>query len=82
LALGLFEIAGTLRPEAAQPQLGRAQAQAGAGRKSDAVRLLRRAVELGLSPQDLARALETNDAFAKLRGDADVVALLTAAPRP
>jgi len=81
-ALDLFGIAGTLRPETPQPQLGRAQAQAAAGRKPDAVRSLRRALELGLSPQDLARVLESNDAFAKLRGDPDVAALLTAAPRP
>jgi hypothetical protein len=81
-ALELFGIASTLRPEAPQPQLGRAQAQAAAGRKPDAVRSLRRALELGLSPQDLARVLESNDAFAKLRGDPDVAALLTAAPRP
>jgi predicted esterase len=81
-ALDLFGIAGTLRPETPQPQLGRAQAQAAAGRKSDAVRSLRRALELGLAPQDLARVLESNDAFAKLRGDPDVAALLTTAPRP
>ena len=81
-ALDLFEIASTLRPEAPQPQLGRAQAQAAAGRKPDAVRSLRRALELGLTPQDLARVLETNEAFAKLRSDPDVVALLAAAPQP
>jgi dienelactone hydrolase len=81
-ALDLFEVAGTLRPEAPQPQLGRAQAQAAAGRKADAVRSLRRALERGLTPQDLARVLESNDAFARLRGDPDIVALLAAAPRP
>jgi predicted esterase len=81
-ALELFEIAGTLRPQAPQPQLGRAQAQAAAGRKADAVRSLRRALELGLSPQDLARALDGNEAFAKLRDDPDVAALLATTPRP
>jgi predicted esterase len=81
-ALDLYGVAGTLRPEAPQPQLGRAQAQAAAGRKPDAVRSLRRALELGFSPQDLARVLESNDAFAKLRGDPDVTALLAAQPRP
>jgi tetratricopeptide (TPR) repeat protein len=81
-ALDLFEIASTLRPEAPQPQLGRAQAQAAAGRKPDAVRSLRRALELGLSPQDLARVVDTNDAFAKLRTDADVRALLVPPASP
>jgi len=81
-ALDLFGIAGTLRPEAPQPQLGRAQAQAAAGRKPDVVRSLRRALELGFSPRDLARVLEGNDAFAKLRSDPDVAALLAAEPRP
>jgi predicted esterase len=81
-ALDLFAVAGTLRPEAPQPQLGRAQAQAAAGRKREAVRALRRALELGLSPQDLARVLDTNDAFAKLRADADVRALLAAPASP
>lgn len=81
-ALDLFEIASTLRPEAPQPQLGRAQAQAAAGRKPDAVRSLRRALELGLSPQELARVVDTNDAFAKLRADADVRALLAPPASP
>ena len=81
-ALDLFEIASTLRPEAPQPQLGRAQAQAAAGRKRDAVRSLRRALELGLSPQDLARVVDTNDAFAKLRADAAVRALLAPPASP
>jgi predicted esterase len=80
-ALDLFAVAGTLRPESPQPQLGRAQAQAAGGRKNEAVRALRRALELGLLPQDLARVLE-NDAFAKLRADPDVAALVGATARP
>jgi hypothetical protein len=68
--------------QAPQPQLGRAQAQAAAGRKPDAIRSLRRALELGLSPQDLARVVDTNDAFAKLRADADVRALLAPPASP
>ena len=77
-ALALFEIAAALRPDLPPPQLGRAQALASAGRKQDAVRALRRAVELGLAPAELARALETNDVLAKLRDEPDVRALLAA----
>jgi Flp pilus assembly protein TadD len=77
-ALSIFDVAAALRPESPGPQLARAQALADAGRRQDAVRALRRAVELGLSPADLARALESNDAFAKLRADPDVRALVAA----
>ena len=77
-ALALFEIAAALRADLPPPQLGRAQALASAGRKQDAVRALRRAVELGLAPAELSRALETNDVLAKLRDEPDVRALLAA----
>ena len=81
-ALELFEIAGTLRPEAPQPQLGRAQAESAAGRKREAITALRRAVELGLSASDLARVLDSNEAFARLRDDAEVRSLLAAPAKP
>jgi len=81
-ALELFQIASTLRPEAPSPFLARAQAQALAGRKQDTVRALRRALELGLTREELARLLESNDAYAKLRGDPDVLALLASPRQP
>ena len=79
-ALELYGIAAALRPEAPQPLLGRAQAQAAAGRKQDAVHSLRRAVALGASPAELSRLVETTDAFAKLRDDPELRALLAAPP--
>jgi tetratricopeptide (TPR) repeat protein len=81
-ALELFEIAGTLRPEAPPPQVGRAQAQAAAGRRQEAVLALRHAVELGLSPPELTRILESNDAFAKLRDDPELRSLVTTPQKP
>ncbi len=81
-ALELFEIAGTLRPDAPPPQVGRAQAQAAAGRRQEAVVALRRAVDLGLSPSELARILDSNDAFAKLRDDPEVRSLLAPPASP
>jgi len=81
-ALELYWIAATLRPEAPQPLLGRAQAEAVAGKRQDAVRSLRRAVELGASPTELSRLVETNDAFVKLRDDKELRALLAPPPRP
>ena len=78
----LFEIAATLRPEAPSPHLGRAQAMAMAGRKQEPVQDLRRALELGLAPAELASLLESNDAFAKLRDDPDVRVLLNGPRQP
>jgi hypothetical protein len=80
-ALSLFDVAATLRPQAPGPQAGRAQAQALAGRRSDAVKSLRRAVELGLPPAELRRLLDL-DAFAELRGDPELGALLSPADHP
>jgi hypothetical protein len=80
-ALSLFDVAATLRPQAPGAQAGRAQAQALAGRRSDAVKSLRRAVELGLPPAELRRLLDL-DAFAGLRGEPELGALLDAAGQP
>jgi tetratricopeptide (TPR) repeat protein len=81
-ALELFEIASALRPEAPAPLVARAQAQTLAGRRQEAVRALRRALELGLAPEELARVIESNDAFARLRGDPEIFALLKAPQQP
>jgi predicted esterase len=81
-ALDLFAVAATLRREAAGPLVGRAQAEAVAGRKAEAVRALRRAVELGLQPSELARLVESSDELAGLRGDADLLALVNASAQP
>jgi len=78
----LFDIAATLRPDSPGPHLGRAQAMAKAGRRQESVQDVRRAVELGLAPAELANLLATNDALASLRDDPDIRALLAEPPRP
>ncbi len=65
----LFEVASTLRPEARWPHLQRARALASVGHKNDAIRALRRALELGFDPTALAGFVETNGELAALRGD-------------
>ena len=71
LALIYFEMAAEISPPSPGPEIGVARASAQAGKKKEALQALKRAIQKGIKPSEIAELLVQDESFARWKDDED-----------